>query len=119
MNYETDGSGESAILSETHVISPSFMVPNIAHIHQPEGRTDSAINRDALTTLTCGQLRHRPAAYRGREAAVLGADAAFRLRATATAHVARQVHASLHLGHPELRRKGYRYKHRLRKKRKP
>lgn len=51
MNYETDGSGESAILSETHVISPSFMVPNIAHIHQPEGRTDSAINRDALTTL--------------------------------------------------------------------
>lgn len=25
------------------------MVPNIAHIHQPERRTDGAINRDALT----------------------------------------------------------------------
>lgn len=123
MNYETDGSSEAAVLSETQVISPSFMVPNIAHIHQPERRTDSAIHRDAFTAVTwtpafpspCGQLRHRPAAYRGRGAAVLGADAALRLRATATAHVAWQVHASLHLGHPELRRKGCRYKHRFRK----
>lgn len=108
---------------QTQVISSSFMVPNIAHIHQPERRTDSAIHRDAFMAVTwtpafpsqCGQLRHRPAAYRGRGAAVLGADAALRLRATATAHVAWQVHASLHLGHPELRRKGCRYKHRFRK----
>lgn len=44
-----------------------------------------------------------------RGAAVLGADAdaaLLRLRAAATAHVACQVHASLHLGHPEPRRKG-------------
>lgn len=44
-----------------------------------------------------------------RGAAVRGADGrtdALRLRAAATAHVACQVHASLHLGHPELRRKG-------------
>ena len=33
-------------------------------------------------------------------------DDALRLCAAATAHVAWQVHASLHLGHPELRRKG-------------
>lgn len=66
----------------------------------------AAVTSRRVTSAAAGSSKR---AGGGRGAAVLGADAdaaLLRLRAAATAHVACQVHASLHLGHPEQRRKG-------------
>lgn len=70
-----------------------------------EAATDSEASRVWQHLAQLASRSRRPG---GGEAAVRGADGsdALQLHAAATAHVAWQVHASLHLGHPELRRKG-------------
>lgn len=103
-----NGLDHSSLPVGVHLPINTAQPPAAINSGAPSGHHVMRGERVSLHRLATSRQRRRM--WR-RGAAVLGADgggadAALRLRAAATAHVACQVHASLHLGHPELRRKG-------------